>query len=409
MILMKGDCDLIIRNARLIDERGLMDIAIRGDKIVSVDIKIEMESKEELNAECKLTLPGFIDSHMHLDKAFSGGERKWVTNTLDEAIDVSLREKQRFTFEDVKDRARKATRMALKNGTTAIRTHVDLGNLADLASLSALIELRKELHSLIDLQMVAFIVAPLTTSDVGESILRKAMMMGADVVGGAPHDDPNPEKYIDVILKIAREYNADVDLHIDESNDPKDLVLECYAEKTVENRYEGRVTASHCNSLAAISDDAATRVIRKVREAKMNVIANPFTNLYLWGKDGKPTGVTRVRELLDAGVNVAYATDNTLDPFNPLGNADMLLAALFMAYTKHLGSDASTILKMGTYNAAKATKMIQNYGIKNGGRADIIILDAEGAQDAIIDRAERLYVIKNGKIVAKNGVLTSKD
>ena len=139
----------------------------------------------------------------------------------------------------------------------------------------------------------------------------------------------------------------------------------------------------------------------------MNVVANPFTNLYLRRKDGKPNWVTRVKELLDAGVNVTYATDNTEDPFNPLGNADMLLAALFLAYLKQLdGKDAlATIFKMGTSGAAKATRIIQNYGIREGGRADLMILDAESPQEAIVEQAKRLYVIKNGKIVLKNGIL----
>jgi len=212
-----------------------------------------------------------------------------------------------------------------------------------------------------------------------------------------------------LIFDIAKEFDAEIDLHIDESNDPRDLLLECYAEKTMKNGYEGRVTASHCSSLSTVSDDIAMRVIRKVREAEMSIIANPFTNLYLWGKGGSPEGVTRVRELLDAGVNVAYATDNTMDAFNPLGNADMLLAGLFLAYARHLGSDASTIFKMGTYNAAKATKIVQNYGIRSGGRADIMILDAEDSQEALVEQPERLYVVKNGKVVAQNGVLRSTD
>ena len=210
------------------------------------------------------------------------------------------------------------------------------------------------------------------------------------------------------LFNVAKDFDADIDLLVFETNDPKDLHLEIYAEKALENGYEGRVTASHCCSLSAVSDEIAKSVIRKVRDAKMNVIANPFTNLYLWGKDGKPNEVTRVKELLDAGVNVTYATDNTDDPFNPLSNADMLLAGLFLAYLKQLdGKDAlTTIFKMGTSGAAKATKIIQNYGIREGGRADLMILDAESPREAIIEQAKRLCVIKNGKIVVKNGNLT---
>jgi cytosine deaminase len=258
-----------------------------------------------------------------------------------------------------------------------------------------------------DIQVVAFVLEPLTASNAGISLLKKAMIMGADVVGGVPDSDPNPEKYIALIFKTAKEFNADIDLHIDESNDPSSSLLEYYAEKTLENDYEGRVTASHCSSLSAVSDHTAVRIIKKVGKARMNVIANPLTNLYLWGNDGKSEGVTRVKELLEAGVNVVYATDNTMDPFNPLGNANMLLSGLFLAYIEHLGSKPLTILKMGTYNAAKATKIIPNYGIKKGGRADIMVLDAEDPEEAIIKQAESLYVIKNGRTKVEKGVLTS--
>jgi cytosine deaminase len=210
------------------------------------------------------------------------------------------------------------------------------------------------------------------------------------------------------MFNVAKDFDADIDLHVDETNDPTVLTLETLAEKTLQHRYLGRVTASHCSSLSAVSDETAKRVIRKVRDARINVIANPFTNLYLWGSNRKPEGVTRVRELLDAGVNVAYATDNIQDPFNPLGNADMLLAALFLAYLNDLGGkDAlKTIFKMGTYNAAKATKIVPNYGIEEGCKADLMIMDAENIQEAIIEQAKRLYVIKNGNIVAENGRLT---
>jgi cytosine deaminase len=260
------------------------------------------------------------------------------------------------------------------------------------------------------MQVVAFMTQfPFTTSKTGESLLRRAMSLGADVVGGVYNVDPDPEKYLDIIFNVAKDFDADIDLHIDESNDPKDLTLGIYAEKALENGYEGRVTAGHCCSLSAVSDEIAKSVIGKVRDAKMNVVANPFDNLYLWGEDGRPEGVTRVGELLDAGVNVIYATDSTEDIFCPLANADMLLAALFLAYLKQLdGKDAlTTIFKMGTSSAAKATRIIPNYGIKEGGRADLMILDAESPREAIIKQAKRLYVIKNGKIVVKNGFFSS--
>lgn len=169
--------------------------------------------------------------------------------------------------------------------------------------------------------------------------------------------------------------------------------------------FKGSVSASHCCSLSAVGDETAERIIRKVRDAEMNVIANPFTNMYL-GKNGRPNGITRVRELLDAGVNVAYATDNTQHPFNPLGNTDMLLAALFLAYFKDLGGEQALteIFKMGTLNAANCG-IVESYGVGEGCKADLMVLDAASPQEAIVKQSKRLYVIKNGKIVVENGVL----
>jgi cytosine deaminase len=399
--------DLVIRNARLIEQEDLVDITLRGNKIVDIGRRKRRDSTEYVDADGKLTLPGFIDSHMHLDKAMSGGEKKWTTNTCIEARKIQRDEKPKFTLEDVKERARKAVEMALTNGTTAIRTHVDIDGVVGLMPLKALLELKDQLSNWMNIQVVAFPTEPLTTSKTGKSLLRKAMMMGADVVGGVPVNDPDPKEYVDSIFSIAKEFEADIDLHIDECNDPKDLLLEYYAEKTLKNRYQGKVSASHCSSLSAVGNETALRIIRKVRDAEISIIVNPLTNLYLWSGNGRPNGVSRVRELLDEGITVAYATDNTMDPFNPLGNADMLLAALFLAYLKHLGNGTlTTVLEMGTNNPARITKMVQNYGIKKGGRADIMILDALNPQEAITRQAKRLYVFKNGRIVAKGGVLT---
>lgn len=408
---MSEKVDLIIRNARLIDVDEPRDIAIKGDRIVIVDRGLKAVSKEEIDAGGKLTSPGFIDAHMHLDHALLGGDAKYNARTLSDSEIVIRSGRRAIDSEGVKNVARRAAKMALRNGTTAIRTHVNVDKLLGTREMEAMLELKKECSSWMDLQIVAFPSGDaLTESDVTVSNLRKAMEMGADVVGGLPNVDKNWEKYLDIIFDVAKDFNAIIDLHVDESNDPNDRALELYAEKTMENGWEGKVSASHCCALSAYSDDYAKKVISKVKEAEMSIIANPFTNLYLLSPDGKPNGVTRVKELSDAGVNVAYATDNLNDGYNSLGNGDMLLAALFLAYQKRLDGKRAfaNILKMGTLAPAKATGIIENYGIKEGGRADLMILDAENPWDAIIFQARRMYVIKKGKVVVKDGNLTLK-
>ena len=242
---MSETISLIIRNARLIDTDELMDIAIRDDKIVMVGKRIETVSKEELDVEGRLTSPGFVDAHMHLDGAFWGGDATWASRTLAEATEI--REKQAPTLEDVKSRARRAAKMALMNGTTALRTHVGVNQMTGLTNLRALLELKEECSNWIDIQVVAFMTQfPFTASEGNESLLREAMSLGADVVGGKPWVNPDPEKCLDIIFKVAKDFDADIDLHVDESNDPKNLTLDIFAEKALENGYEGRVTASHC-------------------------------------------------------------------------------------------------------------------------------------------------------------------
>ncbi|MEM3420761.1 MAG: amidohydrolase family protein [Candidatus Hadarchaeum sp.] len=403
---MKEEVDLLIKNARLINREKVTDIAIKDEKIIVVGEEINLPAKLKLDVAGKLTIPGFIDSHMHLDHACLGGDAKWISRTHEESEKIIRKERQSIDSEGVKEVARKAALTLLKKSTTAVRTHVNVDASFGLRELKSMLEFKNECVDWMDLQLVAFPSRePLTRSSESESLLKQAMKLGADVVGGLPNIDPDPEGYLDIIFDVAKRHKAKIDLHVDETNDPKSKVLELYAEKTLENGYGGMVVASHCSALSAYSWENARRVIEKVREAEMSIIANPFTNIYILGRDGKPNGITRVKDLLDSGVNVTYATDNFNDAYNPLGNGDMLLAALFLAYHQRLeGKRAfSTLLEMGTTVAAETTGIIKNYGIKESGRADLVILEAETPWEAIVFQPRRCFVIKRGKIVVKNG------
>jgi len=405
---MTKDIDLLIKNARLIDKENTVDIAIKGETIILVGEEINLPAKKELDAAGRLTIPGFIDAHMHLDHACLGGDAKWIPRTHEESEKVIRSGRKAIDAEGVKETAKNAAKMVLKNGTTAVRTHVNVDRLFGLRELKAMLEVKRECAGWMDMQLVAFPSREaLTQSGESERLLRQAMELGAEVVGGLPNVDPDPEGYLDIIFDVAKKYGAKIDLHVDETNNPQSRVLELFAEKTMENGYEGKVVASHCSALSAYDEEYARRVIAKVREAEMSIIANPFTNIYILDRNGKLNGITRVKELLDAGVNVVYATDNFNDGYNPLGNGDMLLAALFLAYQKKLDGKRvfSTLLKMGTTAAARATGIIENHGIKEGGKADLVILDAEAAWEAVVFQAKRVHVIKNGKIVVSNGNL----
>ena len=402
--------DLVVRHTRLVGQRKLKDIATEDGRIVEIADRVEDSGEVELDAKGRLASPGFVDAHMHLDKALLGQETPNLSGTLREAISIMGRKKSEFTVDTVKERAGRVVEMAVRNGTTTIRTHVDVDPLAGLTGLMALMQVKEEYSDLADVQVVAFPQEGLTNVDGAEELLREAMEMGADVLGGIPAIDPDPELHIDKLFSMARDFSVDIDMHIDESDDPKDLTLEYYSEKALEEEYPGNVTAGHCCSLAAVDDAVARRVIGKVREAGVNVVALPSTNLYLQGRgDGYPIrrGITRVRELLDAGVNVLYASDNVRDAFNPFGNANMLELALILAHGAQMGgmSDLETVFRMGTVNAAKAVGIGTDYGIEEGKRADIVVLDVESPQEAIISQAKALYVVKNGVVVAEYGHL----
>jgi cytosine deaminase len=405
------ELDLVIRRANVVGLEKIKDIAIEDGRIVKICDEVEEFGEEEVDARGRLTSPGFVDAHMHLDKALLGQETPNVSGTLREAIEIMGRKKREFKVETVKERAVRVVKMAVGNGTTTLRTNVDVDPIVGLTGLEALLHVKEECSDLADIQIVAFPQEGMTNIEGAEELLREAMKRRADVVGGIPALDPDPQQHIDKIFSIARDFGVDISMHIDESDDPRDLTLEYYAEKAIEEEYPRNMTAGHCCSLAAVDDGVASRVIRKVCEAGINVVALPSTNLYLQGRgDNYPIrrGITRVRELLNAGVNVLYASDNIRDPFNPFGNANMLELALILAHGAHMGGmdDLETIFRMGTVNAARAVGIKEDYGIEEGKKADIVVLDAQSPQEAIISRSKALYVIKNGDLIVEDGKLT---
>jgi cytosine deaminase len=261
-----------------------------------------------------------------------------------------------------------------------------------------------------DLQIVAFPQEGIIRDPGTEELMRKAMELGADLVGGMPHHERSHEEakhHIDIAFDIAREFDADIDMHVDETDDPNSKSLEYLAEKTIAESYQGRVTAGHTCALAAYPDDYAREVIRKVKLAEINMITNPATNLVIQGRgDRQPIrrGITRVKELLAAGVNVTFGQDCVDDAFYPFGRADMLEVALITAHAAQLTTPAEieTVFKMMTTNAARTLGVLDDYGIAVGKRADIVILNAESPKDAIRRQVERRYVIKDGRAIAEN-------
>jgi len=405
--------DLLIRKARIIGQRGLRDIGIEAGKIIKIG-KITKRARKTIDAKGMLASPAFIDPHIHLDKVLIAEElRPNVSGTLREAIELIWERKRRYTVADIKRRAGEVIRMAALNGTTRMRTHVDVDTIGGLMPLKGLLATRKAFKDLMDIQIVAFPQEGIIHDPGTEELMRKAMELGADLVGGMPHHERSHEeakRHIDIAFDIAREFNADIDMHVDETDDPNSRSLEYLAEKTIAEGYQGRVTAGHTCALAAYPDDYAREVIRKVKLADINMITNPVTNLVIQGREDKQPirrGITRVKELLAAGVNVTFGQDCVYDAFYPFGRADMLEVALITAHAAQLTTPAEieTVFKMMTTNAARTLGVLDDYGIAVGKRADIVILDAKSPKDAIRRQADRRYVIKGGRVIAESSSL----
>ncbi|MHA1713303.1 MAG: amidohydrolase family protein [Candidatus Ranarchaeia archaeon] len=409
---MDSTFDLIIRNAATLKRSGLVDIGIRGGLISSIKERIEDTSNEIIDAQGRLVIPGLVDAHMHLDKAWMGDESKWKCVTLLDMI-LAMRETintQGWRKEEIMSRALRAVELCVRKGTTAIRTHVDLNAGTGIEGIKAILDLREQVKPWVDIQIVAFATDGFSNvPDGGESLLRQAMDLGCEVIGGTPKIEQDPGPYLDMLFRVAKEYNSEIDLHIDESNDPNELWIELFAEKAVEYNWEGKVTSSHACSLYWVSEDDAKRVIDKMSKAKMRVITNPPTNLYIRGPNPMhPTGPTRVKALLDAGIEVAIGTDNTRDFFAPLGNADMMFATLLLALQRRLGDRpvVDTVLTMATEKGAEMLGITPCYGVAEGCCADLLVLRANSLEEAVIDLAPRDIVIKRGKVIVKNGELT---
>lgn len=395
-----AEADWLLRNVTVDNGGRWVDLVLDGGNIVALDTDSSHRGRETWDLGGSVVLPGLVDAHVHLDKTYTSAPNR--SGTLQEAIAVWREEKPRLTFESYLGRARRAVRAALLNGTTAMRTHVDIDASSDFTALEALLELRDRVKEVIDLQVVALGNPGVNAAET--AALRTALELGADLVGGAPTLTEDPAGCIDAAFDLAETFGAALDLHIDETENPEMLTLETLAEKTLLRGFGGRVTAGHCCSLDFAPEDTAARVMDKVAEAGLHIITLPSCNLVLMGRNRHPTprGVTRVAELLERGVNVAAASDNVHDPFNPLGHYDPLFIANLSAHAAHLTGEAQleTCLKLVTSHAADGLGL-PNYGLRVGADADLVVLDTPHYTDAVSSLPARLATFKRGRLVVR--------
>lgn len=400
--------DLLIKNAKLRDKEDLVDIGIENKKIVRIEKNIKLKAKRIIDAAGHLTVPTFIDPHIHLDKVLTFVEGRNSRNeTLNESIYLMQQRKLNYTIDDVKRRATEVIKLEVQNGCTIIRTHVDIDNIVKLTALEGVLAAKEECRDIADIQIVAFPQEGIIQNEGTEDLMIKAMEMGADVVGGMPANEITREdskKHVDICFNIAKRFDADLDIHTDETKDPNARSLEYIAAKTIKEGYEGRVTCDHCVSLAYQDRYHAEFVINLLKKAEINVISNPICTITL-GIDEEPRtrSLTRIRELVDAGINLSCGQDTVADGFHLYGQADPLEVLFLMAYCAQYNTieEANILFDFMTINAAKILRL-DDYGIKVGNTANLNIIRAPNIKEAIRNRADRLYVIKDGKIVAQN-------
>lgn len=381
-----------------------MNIAIAAGHIAAVTQDAPVGAAETLDLDGRVVLPGFVEGHIHLDKALTAGLLPNRSGTLKEALEITRQFERQASQADVYARARETALWALRCGSTTIRTHVNVGPAIGLKGLHALVDLRERLTGLVDIQIVALPQRLLGPEwQEGRDLLDSAMREGADAVGGVPLNDTDPGAFVDEIFRIAARHDKPIDLHVDESGSPADCVLGFLAGRTLTTGYQGRVVAGHCCSLSSVDDRTAATTIENVARAGISVATLPGTNLYLQGR-GEPhpvrRGLTRVKELIAAGVNVFCGSDNIKDMFNPLGRPDPLLSAHMLGHAAQMGSpdEQGYLLRSITNNPAAALGI--ESGLSDGSKADLVVLDTRSLNEILADLSPCLLVIKEGRVVS---------
>ncbi|GCE11924.1 cytosine deaminase [Tengunoibacter tsumagoiensis] len=401
--------DLLIRHAQLPNRQGLVDIAIQDGRFVRIAPELlNGSARREIDAAGHLLSPPFIDAHVHLDAVLTVGQPRYnETGTLLEGIQIWSERKPDLTHEDVKRRALEAIRWEVAQGTGYIRSHVDVCD-PKLTALRALLEVREEVRDICELQLVAFPQDGILSFPGGRELMRKAMELGCDIVGGIPHYEWTRDMGVEdvhYVFELAKEFQRDIDCHCDETDDPHSRFTEVMAADTLMQGWQGRVTASHCTAMGSYDNAYSFKLIRLLAQAQMNVIANPFDNIVLQGRfDSYPKrrGVTRVKELLAGGVNVSLGHDSIMDPWFPLGRGDMLAAAQQALFLCHMSGyeEIQEIFELITNRAARTLRVQDRYGIDEGKPADFLLLDAPSAFEALRLLPARLHVFKAGHEVA---------
>ena len=400
--------DLLIHNATLPDGRHTMSVAVQDGTIVEVAAGLQTPAHHSIDAQGQLLSPPFVDAHFHMDATLSYGlPRVNQSGTLLEGIALWGELKPLLTQDALIERALAYCDWAVAKGLLAIRTHVDVCD-DRLLAVDALLEVQRQVAPYIDLQLVAFPQDGVLRAPGALANLKRALDKGVDVVGGIPHFErtmADGALSVKLLCELAAERGLRVDMHCDESDDPLSRHVETLAFETQRLGLHGRVTGSHLTSMHSMDNYYVSKLIALMAEAQLHAVANPLINITLQGRHDtypKRRGMTRVPELLAAGINVAFGHDCVMDPWYSLGSGDMLEVAHMGLHVAQMTSQAAMrqCFDAVTMNAARIMGLA-HYGLEKGCHADFVLLQARDPVEALRLRATRLQVFKRGKLLAQ--------
>ncbi|TBW41393.1 amidohydrolase [Siculibacillus lacustris] len=392
--------DLLLRNARIAGAAGPIDIAVVDGRIAALAPDLVCEAVESEDLGGCFAFPGFVETHIHLDKAGILGRCRLCEGTLAEAVAETARAKAGFTEDDVHARASRVVAAAILHGTTRMRTFVEVDPRVGLRSLAAIRRVRDDFAGAIDLEICAFAQEGLTQEPETERLLDAALAAGADLIGGCPYTDPDPDGHIIRIFALARRHGVDVDFHLDFDLDPSWSHLPQVIAETERNGWGGRVTVGHVTKLAMAAQDEVEATARRLAEAGVALTVLPATDLFLTGRDldrARPRGVAPAHLLAAAGVVTSIATNNVSNPFTPYGDASLLRMANLYANVAQLASDDDLAGVFDMVGASAAKLVRQDWGLRVGGPADVVVLDAPDAVTALREIAPTVAGWKRGR------------
>ncbi len=407
---MKKKIDLLITNAIISGFEKPVDIWVNDKTIEGISITNESKTSDIVIAKTydaagQFVCSGFYESHIHLDKACILDRCTIEEGTLEEAVTETGKAKENFTEEDVYSRASKVIEMAIKKGTIGLRTFVETDPKTELRSFNAIKRIRENYAFGIDIEICAFAQEGLTTEKETFNLLKRALQDGADLIGGCPYKDENPDEHIEMIFDLAQEFDVDADFHLDFDLDPDNSSIPKIAAETKKRKYQGRVSIGHVTKLAAMSSTQRMRMANLLNEAEITLTVLPATDIFLNGRDYDtliPRGMVDANELTKKGVNTTISSNNILNAFTPYGDASLVRMANMYAniaqYSKD--EDITEIYKMITDNAAKL--LSQQTEIRKGANSNFVILEAKSAVEVIRTIAQPLAGFKNGKQTFSN-------